>query len=35
MYLAAWNREKNTVDEVHLALVRMENSGLIISIGIH
>jgi hypothetical protein len=29
------NRQKNTVDGVHLALVRMENSGLIISIGIH
>ncbi len=26
---------KNTVDGVHLALVRRENSGLIISIGIH
>ena len=35
MYLAAPNREKNTEDRVHLALVRMEISGLIISIGIH
>jgi hypothetical protein len=26
---------KNTEDKVHLALVRMESSGLIISIGIH
>ena len=30
-----WAPEKNTVDGVHLALVRMENSGLIISRGIH
>ena len=35
MYLAAPKREKNTEDGVHLALVRMENSGLIISRGIH
>jgi len=27
--------EKNTVDGVHLALASMENSRLIISIGIH
>ena len=35
MYLAAPKREKNTEDRVHLALVRIESSGLIISIGIH
>ena len=35
MYLAAPKLEKNTEDGVHLALGSMENSGLIISTGIH
>jgi len=35
MYLATPKQEKNTEDGAHLALVRMESSGLIISIGIH